>query len=61
MTVIRLRPRGRPDPGAAFENPGARAVLVKRETAAAWIGRPVASPACSALEWPKSAWEEAKP
>lgn len=35
-----------------------RAVLVERETEAAWYGRPANNPACPTLVWPKFAWKE---
>lgn len=33
-------------------------VILERETDTAFIGRPVANPKCSTLEWPKFAWKE---
>ncbi len=36
----------------------AREIRVTSETAHAWIGSPVANPACPELVWPKFAWKE---
>jgi len=37
-----------------------REVLVEREDATNWYGRPVANPTCPILQWSKSAWKEIK-
>jgi hypothetical protein len=37
-----------------------REVLVEREDATNWYGKPVANPACPSLQWPMFAWQEVK-
>lgn len=56
--VICLRPRGPPSSGTSFTMlPGP--IRVVRETDRAWFGLPVENPTLStALEYPKSAWDE---
>lgn len=56
--IIYLVPRGKPSPGAAWSDPRPRAIELTREDNNNWIGRPVANPACSELQYPKFAWEK---
>ena len=38
-----------------------RIIVITRETDTDWWGYPLANPKCPVLQWPKFAWEEAKP
>lgn len=55
-TEILLVPRGDADPGARWSDPRPHKILVAREDAVAWYGRPSDNPACPELVYPKFAW-----
>jgi len=58
--AILLSPRGEPSPACQWSNPHPRPrpILVSREDANNWYGRPLANPACPELQYPKLAWKE---
>ena len=57
-TLIAIRPRGDPSPGASWADSRWRVVWVEVEDEDSWTGHPVANAACPQLVYPKDAWEK---